>query len=267
VIRVEFVRQVRRLRTWIALGALGGLPTIVAIANHADRNHVHRGVQAGVFQLASYSGLNHALAALTFMSPFFLVVVVGNFAGESVAGEASWGTLRALLTRPVSRPKLLASKLFVACVLTLAATAAITVTAVIVGSIVFGWHGVLTPFGAPLSVGEGSARLALASVYVAMNMLGVVTFGLMLSTFTDQSAGAIGGAIALAIASQILEGVPSLRALHPWMPTRYWSAWSGLFSPQPVRNEMLHGVVLQLGYAAVFTAIAFRHFARKDILS
>jgi len=267
LIFVEFVRQVRRVRTWMALGALAGLPTIVAIANRADRGHVHQGVEGGVFQLASYSGLNHAFAALTFMSPFFLVVVVANFAGESVAGEATWGTLRGVLMRPVSRPKLLASKLFVACVLTLVATAAITVTAVIVGSIVFGWHGVLTPFGAPLSPAEGGARLALASSYVSLNMLCVVTSALMLSTFTDQAAGAIGGGIAFAIASQILEGVPSLRAFHPWMPTRYWNAWSGLFFPQNVQNEMLHGLFLQLGYAFVFTAIAFRHFARKDILS
>ena len=37
------------------------------------------------------------------MSNFFLVVVVAAFAGESVSGEATWGTLRYLLIRPVSR--------------------------------------------------------------------------------------------------------------------------------------------------------------------
>src|SRR3712207_8787735 len=47
----------------------------------------------------------------SFMSPFFLVVVVGSFAGDAVAGEASWGTLRYLLVRPVPRGRLLRAKL------------------------------------------------------------------------------------------------------------------------------------------------------------
>src|SRR5260221_14604437 len=98
------------------------------------------------FVVSTHSALNHALAALAFMGPFFLVIVVAAFGGESVAGEASWGTLRSLLIRPVPRPKLLASKLLGAWSLALAATFTIGGVALGVGSITFGWHDGLPPF-------------------------------------------------------------------------------------------------------------------------
>src|SRR5207237_223226 len=149
-------------------------------------------------------GLNDALTALFFMSPFFLVVVASVFAGDTVAGEANWGTLRYLLLRPVRRPRLLASKLAVAALMALVATLVIVVTGLVAGTIAFGWHPVRAGFF-EISAGRGSLRLALATTYVAWGLAGVVSFAFLLSTLTDVPAGAFGGAIGLAIASQILD--------------------------------------------------------------
>lgn len=265
MMRVEAYRQLRRVRTWLAFGALAALPTIVAIANRLDRVRGESGVSP-LYGFATASGINHALASLLFMSPFFLVVVVASFAGESVAGEANWGTLRALLTRPVTRVRLLATKLAVASALALAATAAVVAAGLASGTLAFGWHDIRV-FAFTIPGSEGLARLLLAMVYVWWTTLAIVAFAFFLSTLTDAPAGAIGGAIGLAVASQIMDGIRSLRVIHPVLPTHYWSAWTSLFVPFQTTDDMRRGVVLAALWITVFVALAFWHFRRKDILS
>ncbi len=89
------------------------------------------------------SGLNLAIVALFFMSQFFLVVVVAAFGGESVSGEATWGTVRYLLVRPVSRARLVLSKIFVAYVLTVFSVLVILAAGLASGTIAFGWRDAL----------------------------------------------------------------------------------------------------------------------------
>ncbi len=270
MIRVELVKQLRRVRTWIGLGALIALPIIFTVANKMDPGR-HRREQdaAGEFILraATAGGFNVAVATLSFMSQFFLVIVVCMFAGDVIAGEAGWGTLRSLLVRPVGRSKLLRSKLAIVALLVIAATILIPLTGLISGTIAFGWHGIQRPFFGAMSIGESMRRLSLATAYVAWGLSGVIAFAVLLSTITDAAAGAIGGAIGMAIASQILDGITALRSLRYGLPTHYWSSWNALFVPNSPTADMWRGVALQVPYVLVFGAAAFWWFSRKDVLS
>jgi len=266
VIRVELTKQLHRTRTWVALGALTVIPIIATIANKLNPREGGGPVNGGIQRFARSGGLNDALTALFFMSPFFLVVVASVFAGDTVAGEANWGTLRYLLLRPVRRPRLLASKLAVAALMALVATLVIVVTGLVAGTIAFGWHPVRAGFF-EISAGRGSLRLALATAYVAWGLAGVVSFAFLLSTLTDVPAGAFGGAIGLAIASQILDSFDSIGAIRNGLLTHYWQAWTQLFVPGGSTADMWRGALLQVSYALVFCALALWRFQRKDILS
>jgi ABC-2 type transport system permease protein len=267
VIAVEALRQLRRLRTWLAFAGMGGLPVIVAIALRLNPPSGDDIRERTLYAVGTASGLNHALAGLAFMSPFLLVVVVAMFAGESVAGEAGWGTLRYLLIRPVARARLCAAKLGVAFGLATLATLSIVVAGLASGTIAFGWHGVVSPLGSPIPPAEGVLRLLAASAYVAWGMVPIVAFGFFLSTMTDASAGAIGGAIALSITSQILDGLSAFDWLQPYLPTHYWSEWSRLFFPAPLPGSFARGIVAHGLYGIEFAGLAFAHFRRKDVLS
>lgn len=70
-----------------------------------------------MFRLASQSGLLVPAAVLSATSGLLLIIIAGTFAGDSVASDASWGNLRYLLMRPVSRMRLLLAKTLVAGVL------------------------------------------------------------------------------------------------------------------------------------------------------
>ena len=266
MIRVELAKQARRVRTWVSLGALTVIPIIATIANKLNPRDDGGPVNGGIQRFARSGGLNDALTALFFMSPFFLVVVASVFAGDTVAGEANWGTLRYLLLRPVRRSRLLASKLAVAGLMALAATLVIVVTGLVAGTIAFGWHPVRAGVF-EISAASGSLRLALAAGYVAWGLVGVVSFAFLLSTLTDVPAGAFGGAIGLAIASQILDSFDSIGVIRNGLLTHYWQAWTQLFVPGGSTADMWRGALLQVPYALVFCTLALWRFQRKDILS
>ena len=110
MIAVEIRKQVWRLRTYVGLGLLAVIPIIFTVAYKVNPP---TGGRLGFFDLTG-SGLNVPIVALGGVSAFLLTVVASLFAGETVSGEASWGTLSYLLVRPVSRNRVLRSKLAVA---------------------------------------------------------------------------------------------------------------------------------------------------------
>ena len=117
MIRVEFRKQLWRVRTYLALGLMVAIPLIIAVAFKLGGGPSGQSAQESTSSAsATRSGLNMPLASLLAVSGFLLPVVVSLFAGGAIAEEASWGTLRYLLLRPVSRRRLLATKLAVAAV-------------------------------------------------------------------------------------------------------------------------------------------------------
>jgi ABC-2 type transport system permease protein len=221
-----------------------------------------------LFVLAPQTGLLVAIAALRFMSRFLLVLIVALFAGDAVAAEASWGNLRYLLVRPITRPRLLAAKLATSSLLAVSATLLITVAGVLIGGVAFGFGGISIPFaGVSQSAGQLLWNVVLATLYVAWGMAAVVSFGFFVSTMTDVPSGGVGAAVGLYIVSQILDAITSLGSIRYGLPTRYIDAWTVLFFGHGPNADMLRGLLLQIPYILVFGALAFWRFQRKDILS
>src|SRR5438045_6032443 len=145
VFRTEVVKQLRRPRTYVALGIAVLIPTIATIALKANPPSPEPGEQ-GLFVLAPNSGILVAVAMLRFMSRFLLVLIAAVFAGDAVASEAAWGNLRYMLVRPIRRPRLLGAKLSVSALFAVTATVLIVAVGLIAGGIAFGWSGVSLPF-------------------------------------------------------------------------------------------------------------------------
>ncbi len=267
MIRVEFAKQFRRVRTYVGFGIVALIPIIFTVSFKLNPPK-GRGREAGdvFFTFATQSGLNMPLAVLTAVSAFLLIVVVSLFAGETIAGEATWGTLRYLLVRPVRRGRLLASKLLVASVLAVIATIIVTVVALAAGVAAFGWNPVLTP-GGVMSQGDAVARLALATVYTAWSMSAFVAFAFMLSSMTDSTFGAVAGGVGLGVVSQILNNISALDKISFTFPTHYLDSWQGLFFQPSQTTHMVHGVILQVPYLVVFLGMTWWWFGRKDVVS
>jgi ABC-2 type transport system permease protein len=267
VLRTEAVKQVRRPRTWVALGLMVAIPVIVAIALSANPPDRVGGRGDGFFFLAQFSGLFMPVAALQFMSRFLLVGVVAMFAGDAISSEASWGNLRAVLTRPVARGRLLAAKSAMVAILILTATGLVVVAGLVAGVVAFGWHPINVPaMGIDQSTGELLGNLAVATLYVAVQVSGIAAIGFMVSTMTDSAASAAAAAFGVYVTSAILDGIDAIGSIRNVFPTHYFEAWDSLFTGGPT-TDMVRGVFLQVGYIVVAGAIAWWWFRRKDVLS
>jgi ABC-2 type transport system permease protein len=118
-------------------------------------------------------------------------------------------------------------------------------------------------------VPSGTALVRLVAIvgYLAVSLLVVASLAFLLSVSTDAPLGAVGGAVLLQILSSILDQITALGNLRLVLPTHYANAWFGLLSNPVQTDEMVKGVISALVYAAVFFALAWYRFLRKDVVS
>ncbi|MCX4469744.1 ABC transporter permease subunit [Micromonospora sp. NBC_01655] len=266
----EFRRQASRRRTQLALGFMVLLPLIILIAFQFDSGEDDRnggGEFASLSDLATSGGLNFTLFALLVSASFLLVVVVALFCGDTVASEASWGSLRYLLAVPVPRARLLAVKLLVALAYSALALLLLAGTALLAGTLRYGWEPLRSQVAAQLEPGEGLLRLLAVLGYLAVVLLAVAGLAFLLSVVTDAALGAVGGAVLLWILSSILDQITALGGIRAFLPTHYSSAWLGLLSTPVQTDDVVRGCISAIGYATLFWSLAFWRFTRKDITS
>ena len=262
--RSEVALVFRRRRNIALLTVLGLVPILIGIAVKVDRGSAPGG---SIFGGITQNGLFAALAAFLVAGPLFLPIVVSVVAGDSVAGEASLGTLRYLLAVPVGRVRLLAVKFAVVVTWCLACVATVAVTGLLIGLILFPAGDVTLLSGRSVSYADGVGRLALVAAYVAGTVLMVGALGLFVSTLTEVPVAAMAATLVITVSSEVADAVPQLDAIHGWLPTHYWLQWVDLLR-EPMRTDDIGtGLLVTLGYVAFFVSLAWARFAGKDVTS
>ncbi|MGY0007442.1 ABC transporter permease [Micromonospora sp. I033] len=266
----EFRRQASRRRTQLALGFMVLLPLIILVAFQFDSGNDDRdgrGEFSSLVDLATSGGLNFTLFSIFVSSSFLLVVVVALFCGDTVASEASWGSLRYLLAVPVPRARLLTVKLLVALAYSALALVLLAGTALLAGTLRYGWSPLRSQVSAELAPADGLVRLLGVLGYLAVVLLVVAGLAFLLSVTTDAALGAVGGAVLLWILSSILDQITALGGLRAFLPTHFSSAWLGLLSTPVQTDDVVRGAISAIAYATLFWGLAYWRFTRKDVTS
>ncbi|HEY2949154.1 MAG TPA: ABC transporter permease subunit [Micromonosporaceae bacterium] len=266
----EWRRQAARRRTQLALGFMVLLPLIVLLAfqfgGGGDEDN-GGGEFGSLVEHATSGGLNFALFTIFVSASFLLVVVVALFCGDTIASEASWGSLRYLLAAPVPRARLLGIKLVVALGYSALALLLLGGTALLLGTLRYGWHPLSSTVAADIPAGDGVLRLLAILAYLGVGLLVVAGIAFLLSVSTDAPLGAVGGAVLLVILSSILDQVTALGAVRSFLPTHFTDAWLGLLSTPMQTDDVVRGTISAVCYATVFWSLAWWRFLRKDIVS
>ncbi|MFB7636640.1 ABC transporter permease [Streptomyces sp. NPDC056149] len=267
-LRVEARRQLLRRRTLVIAAVLTLLPfvLVVAFAIGGDPSARSSG-RISLMATATASGANFTATALFVSAGFLLVVPVALFCGDTVASEASWSSLRYLLAAPVPRARLLLSKLTVGLAFSAAAMLLLPLVALAVGTAAYGWGPLQLPAGGTLPPGEAVVRLAIVTGYVFVGQLVTAALAFWLSTVTDAPLGAVGGAVGLTIVGNVLDQVTALGGWRDVLPAHWQFSWVDALQPQLEWSGMLQGASVSVSYALVLIALAFRGFARKDVVS
>jgi ABC-2 type transport system permease protein len=267
LIGVELRKLVRRPRTWMSIGLLALLPTIVALFLAIRDIAPRPGTGPAFLSAVLDNGALFPAAALAIVLPLFLPIAVAVVAGDAVAGDAQDGTLRYLLIRPVGRTRLIVAKMIAVGAYTMLAVVLVAAVAYVVGTQLFGSAPLPSVSGTELSTTSATLRTVLTVLYVGWSMLGVAAVALFLSTLTDSPLAAALGAIALLITSGVLVALEAAAPVQPYLPTRYWLAFVDLFRDPVLTRDLLRGTALQAVYLLVFLSAAWANFTTKDITS
>ena len=222
---------------------------------------------AAFFNQLAGNGVFLTFIALSLLLILVLPVVMAVISGDSVAGEAGYGTLRYLLTVPAGRTRLLAVKYGAIVVWAVVATFIVSAVALLVGVILFPVGPVTLLSGTTVSLGAGLVRVLLVTLYVCAAMAALGAIGLAISTFTEHAIGAIAAVMILVVASEVVDQIPQFATVAPYLPTHWWNSFDSLLRTPVDTTTMWHGLLSFGVYAAVFCAIAWARFTSGDVTS
>lgn len=254
-----------RRRNIALLAVLAIVPLFIGVAVDVSRPRPGDGPQF-IGQISG-NGLFLVFTALTVSLPFFLPLVIGVVAGDSIAGEAGLGTLRYILTVPVTRGRLLAVKTLGVATFTAIAVLVVTIIGLSTGAVLFGLHSVTLLSGDTVSLGSGLLRTAGIAIYVTIALFALAAAGLFVSTLTENAIAAMASTIAIAVFSALLDAVPQLSSIHGILLTDHWLGFGELLRSAVSSSDLARWSGLHLAYVAVFLSLAWARMTTKDVTS
>jgi ABC-2 type transport system permease protein len=267
--RSELRQVFLRRRNLLLLAVVALFPILIGIGLRLS-SHPHGGGGGGglsfVTQLTG-NGIFLSFIALTVLLTLVMPVVVAVVAGDSIAGEAGYGTLRYLLAVPAGRTRLLAVKYGVIVVYAVAVTFVVTGVALATGAALFPIGPVTLLSGTTVSLAEGILRLVLVSLYVSAAMAALGAIGLAISTLTEHAIGAIAALAIFVVASEVADQVPQFAVIQPYLPTHWWNSFDALLRVPIDSSTLLKGLLSFAVYLLIFGSFAWARFTTADVTS
>lgn len=275
IIETELIKMFRKWRTYIGFIVILVLTGIVqtalyyegkSAAEHAISNFADNFVMLGNLFNGYFIG-KILLQALYIHIPF-LIVLVG---GDLLAGEATAGTYRMLLTRPVTRLKLVTGKFLAGFVYTILFMGFVFLISVGVSCLLFG-TGELIMVKEKIYIFAADDvlwRFVLAFLFATLSMATVITISLFFSSLVANAIGPIISTMAVIIVSLIISNLPFdfVQGIRPYFFTHYLNDWTLFFVDTVEYKEVFKAVSVLLGHIIGLYAITSYIFVKKDILS
>jgi ABC-2 type transport system permease protein len=208
-----------------------------------------------------------AFLALVVESTLILPLAVAGVSGDSIAGEATRGTLRYLLTVPAGRTRLLGIKFAAILAFCSCACLLVAAVAVVTGAILFPIGPVTLLSGTSVPLADGLLRLLFVALYLSAAMAALGAIGLAISTFTEHPVGAIAAILVIAVASEVADSVSQIAVIHPYLPTHFWLSFDAMLRVPVVWPDLLHGLLSFAVYAVIFGSVAWARFTTADVTS
>ena len=258
-----------RRRNLLLLAVTVVFPVVIGIALRVAAPHPQGGNGPGVafFNQLAGNGVFLTFIALSTLLILVLPVVVAVVAGDSVAGEAGYGTLRYLLAVPAGRTRLLAVKFAAIVVFGLAATVIVSAVSLVVGAALFPVGPVTLLSGTTVPLADGLLRVLFVTLYVAAAMAALGAIGLAISTLTEHAIGAIATIAILVVTSEVVDQVPQLAAIGPYLPTHWWLSFDSILRAPVDTSTLLKGLLSFGVYAVLFGSFAWARFTSADVTS
>ncbi|HWD94609.1 MAG TPA: ABC transporter permease subunit [Verrucomicrobiae bacterium] len=212
--------------------------------------------------------------ALVMVSPQALLLMplyVALVGGDLVAKEVEDGTMRMILSRPISRVRLLSVKwlggIIFAAVLVLALGAA----ALVAARILFPWKGLFVlghlPSGSPMfgifPAAQGLVLYSLSHLFMVTNAVTMLSIAFMFSSFNMKPAAATILALSYLFMNMVMQHIPFFEPYQNWFITHHFEAWFLIFQnpapwPQIIQSEITLAAISTTAFIAGATGFQMR---------
>lgn len=275
LVGIELYKIFRKWRTYIGFIAIFVMTGIVQTAMYFTRDRFVEATTRGLSDAFLIQGNffnGYVIAYLILNALFvhipFLIVLVG---GDLFAGEATAGTYRVMLTRPVSRISLVTSK-FIAGFVYVFLLIAFLLLLSLGGSLLLFGSGELLVFKEKIIIytgGEILWRLFSAYGFSILSMCMVMALSIFFSSMVSNAIGPIVSTMAVIIVFLILSAIPVevLQNMRPYFFTSHLSAWSDFFGDPVNKSEIIKSAAVLIGHIVLLYLLTAYLFIKKDILS
>ncbi|MBU1298545.1 MAG: ABC transporter permease [Bacteroidetes bacterium] len=275
ILALESYKIFKKWRTYIGFITLAVVIPLIILAfkleggnfvNNATRNLQRDFIFVGNLLNAWF--IAHLIMNSLFVHIPFLITLV---AGDMLAGEATAGTYRILLTRPISRTKILIIKYIATIFYTTMLVGFLAMLSIGLGSIFFG-YGDLLVIDREMLILPGNEiwwRFAVAYIGALCGMWVVASVAFFFSSFVENAIGPIIGTMAVLIIFLIVSELPVefFEPVKPYLFTSYFAVWRKAFEDPINWTQIINWIAYLLAYCAGLFLLTLYYFRRKDVLS
>ena len=270
----ELIKLFGKKRTYIGFGAFVLVQALMMVMfkySHWQRMTERLLEGNGYIAMEYISVLTVAVVMLIPQIALLMPLYATLVGGDLVAKESEDGTLRMILSRPISRLRLLLVKWAAGIFFSITLVVSLGVSAVLLASLVFPWKGmfVFVPDQAfcVLPAGEGLARFAFAHIFLAVNASVMLSIAFMFSCWNMKPAAATILALSFLFVNAVMQRIPFFEEYQNWFITHHFEAWLQVFqSPLPWPQIWQSEIILLAVSVTAFT-IGLIAFQVRDIKS
>jgi ABC-2 type transport system permease protein len=294
LLQIELYKISQRPRTYIAFVAIAAIVFIFQFAFKADgQSYMDLMLQdiKDSFELEKTKAINGYFMCYIILNTLLVQVpiLVALIAADSISGEANMGTLRLLMTKPVSRSQLIMVKFTASVIFVIILLIWMAITSLLFSIMIFGADDMLIF----RSKGEESQILLItkddivwryfaAFGYAAVALTVIAALSLLLSIFAENSIGPIIATVCIVIVCTIISNinVPIIdKNVKPFLFTSYLVGWKGFFyigtteDGETIKGTIenlpaiLRSLLILVAHIVILVTASIMVFKKKDILS
>ncbi|MBM3877843.1 MAG: ABC transporter permease [Verrucomicrobia bacterium] len=211
------------------------------------------------------------LPQIVLLMPLYVMLV----GGDLVAKEAEDGALRMILSRPISRLRLLFTKWLTGVIFAALLVASLGAMALVFARLWFPWSGMFVFIPIPgggmifnvMEAGEGLRYYALAHLFLAVNACTMLSLAFMFSCFNMKPAAATILAMSVLFLSVVMEGLPFFEDWKEFALTHHFRAWVMVFGKPMQVAQIVQSLCVLAGVNVTAFIIGAVHFHQRDIKS
>ena len=276
LLRIELYKIFKRPRTYISFGIVTAITFVIQLAMLTDGKTFVGFALQGVNEQFDIHGniLNGYLVAYIILQSLLIHIplLVALVAGDTLAGEANLGTLRLLLTKPISRSQLVMVKFLSSFIYTVLLIIWLAVVALFLSMLLFGRGDMInlkSDAFVLLLKHDIMWRYAAAFLFAVLAMTTIAAMSMLLSAFADNSIGPIIATMGIVVVLTILSNLelPLFNIVKPYLFTTHMIGWKGFFDDPVPFAAIARSALVLCTYTIAFISATIFYFNKKDIRS